>query len=105
VAFLAQWLKIQSVTRDDGILQVDELVTTEQIDQAELRVALGHELRRNYVSRAALEAIFNDLGALEVAKHLRDNVLPEQLHVRHGEFGEALTGAHFRTVLRYCSPC
>lgn len=53
---------------------------------------------------AATTSIFTDLGAPEVAKHLRDNVLPEQVHVRHGEFGEAITGAHFRTVLRYCMP-
>ncbi len=104
MAFLARWLTIHTVPRADRVVQVDELVATDQLSEAELRVALGHELRRNYVSRTALEAIFTDLGAPEVAKHLRNNILPEQVHVRHGEFGEALTAAHFRTVLRYCVP-
>jgi hypothetical protein len=101
---MARWLTSRTAPRDSGTLRVDELLTTDQLTEEELRVALGHELRRNYVNRAALEMIFDDLGAPEVAKHLRDNVLPRQVHVRHGEFGEALTGAHFRTVLRYCMP-
>lgn len=49
MAFLAQWLRIQSATPGGGMLRVDELRATDGVGKAELRVALGHELRRNYV--------------------------------------------------------
>jgi hypothetical protein len=104
VTFLARWLRLTPVPRADGFVHVDELTVTGQLDEAELEAALGHELRRNYVDRAALEAIFEDLGVPEVARHLRDHVFPGPVHLRHGEFGEAITGAHFRTVRRYCMP-
>ncbi|WP_344612105.1 Hachiman antiphage defense system protein HamA [Dactylosporangium salmoneum] len=74
------------------------------MDDDELLAYLGHELARNYVQPGALAAIFDDLGVPLVANYLRKNKFPTDVSVRHGDFGEALTGALFRRVRRWCVP-
>lgn len=88
----------------DGVLVRDDVEPDAAAEQDEVLAALGHELRRNYVSREEVAIVLQGLGAGRLAAHLRENKLPTKVPIRHGEFGEAISGALFRRVKRYCVP-
>ncbi len=100
---LERWLKAGEPARR-GLLELEVLDADELVDQGELMVWLGRELERNYVTPGELETIFDDLGAPEVAEHLRRNKFPTQKSIRNGDFGEAVTAALYRRVRRWCVP-
>jgi hypothetical protein len=100
---LERWLKGGEPARQ-GLLELDVLAADAGIDEDELMVWLGRELERNYVTPGELETIFEDLGAPEVAEHLRRNKFPTQKSIRNGDFGEAVTAALYRRVRRWCVP-
>lgn len=100
---LERWLKSGEPARE-GLLELHVLTADAEVDEDQLMVWLGRELERNYVTPGELEAIFDDLGAPEVAEHLRRNKYPTQKSIRNGDFGEALTAALYRRVRRCCVP-
>lgn len=97
------WLSVQPTTVS-GQLSIVELRDTGGLDDEALIEMLGRELRRNYVDPKALEVLFNDLGAPQVAAHIRNRVLPTDSKVRIGEFGETVATALFRLSYRYSVP-
>lgn len=104
---LDKWLSREVCTRVSGLLEVRNVSSEGNVDEQELNDWLGHELLRNYVSPGgldALEAVFADLSMPEVADHLRRHKFPTDEVVRTGDFGEALGGALFRRVRRWCLP-
>jgi hypothetical protein len=100
---LERWLKAGEPARQ-GLLELNVLAADSGVDEDQLMVWLGRELERNYVTPGELEAIFDDLGAPEVAEHLRRNKFPTQTSIRNGDFGEAVTAALYRRVRRWCVP-
>ncbi len=54
--------------------------------------------------RQVLVSTLRSLGVDALADHLAESKLPGDGMVRTGEFGEALTGAVFRKLRRYCVP-
>ena len=102
-----KWLRREDRSAPSAVLAVRMLSTDAAVDADALDAWLGHELFRNYLSPeavTALELAFDDLGIPEVADHLRRHTFPNRVSVRHGDFGEALGGALFRRVRRYCVP-
>jgi hypothetical protein len=99
---LERWLKEEPPTRRE-LLQLTMLRQITNVDD-QLIEWLGRELERNYVTPGELGLIFDDLGAPEVAEHLRKNKFPTQISVRNGDFGEAITAAWYRRVRRWCVP-
>ena len=99
-----KWLAQQPVIQPDGALSYETLADSGELPDEELVDYLGRELVRNYVGPGELAMIFDDLGAPEVAAHLRLNKFPADLKVRHGDFGEVVTGALYRRVRRWCVP-
>lgn len=97
------WLSAQPATVS-GQLSIVDLRDTGGLDDKALIAMLGRELRRNYVDPKALEVLFDDLGAPQVAAHIRSRVLPTENKVRIGEFGEAVATALFRLSYRYSVP-
>ena len=97
------WLSAQPATVS-GQLSIIDFHDAGGLDD-ETRIAmLGRELRRNYVDTKALEVLFNDLGAPQVAAHIRSCILPADDKVRIGEFGETVATALFRLSYRYAVP-
>ncbi|SRR5579884_1978730 len=88
----------------DGTLTREDVEADGTAERQQVLTALGRELRRNYLSREELAIVLQSLGADRLANHLRENKLPTRTTIRHGEFGEALSGALFRRVKRYCVP-
>jgi hypothetical protein len=97
------WLAAQPTTVS-GQLSVVELLDTGGLNDEALIAMLGRELRRNYVDPKALEVLFDDLGAPEVAAHIRNRVLPTDNKVRIGEFGETVATALFQLSYGYSVP-
>jgi hypothetical protein len=88
-------------------LDLCEVVVDDSLGETQIQDALGRELLRNFLApaeRAALVETFADLGLDRLAAHLITHKLPSTTPVRHGDFGEALTGVLFRRVRRYCVP-
>lgn len=100
---LQHWLKEGEPT-SEGLLELHILEAVSDDDGEALTQWLGREPHRNYVAPGELEAIFEDLGAPDVAEHLRRNKFPTTVAVRNGDFGEALTAALYRRVRRWCVP-
>ncbi len=95
------WLThARSEQRD--IVLVDYLVPDPATDEDDVITRLGHELRRNYIGPAEIADILEQFDAGMLARHLREHKLPAPTSVRHGEFGDALSGAIFRRTRRYC---
>jgi hypothetical protein len=69
---LQHWLKDGEPTTE-GLLDLHMIEAPEDGADDALIQWLGHELQRNYVMPGELEAVFEDLGAPEVAEHLRRN--------------------------------
>jgi hypothetical protein len=88
----------------DGTLTREDVEADGSAERHQVLTALGRELRRNYISREELAIVLQGLGADRLADHLRQNKLPTKTSIRYGEFGEALSGALFRRVKRYCVP-
>lgn len=83
------------------------LTANNEVDPQAAQDWLGHELLRNYVPADelnVLEAVFRDLGLPELADHLIKHKFPSEPKVCSGGFGEALSGALFRRVRRWCVP-
>lgn len=99
-----KWLSPQEVEQPDGQVQYEALVDSGEIDEDSLVDQLAHEVTRNYVAPGELALVFDDLGAPEVADYLRTNKFPSDIKVRHGDFGEIVTGALYRRVRRWCVP-
>lgn len=99
-----KWLRRQPVESPEGVLRYEALVESGQISDAELVDRLGHEVARNYLNPGELAMIFDDLGAPEVAHHLRTNKFPKTTMKRHGDFGEIIAGALYRRVRHWCVP-
>lgn len=99
-----EWLSAQDVQQPDGQVQYEALADSGQIDEDDLIDQLAREVARNYLAPGELALIFDDLGAPEVADYLRVNKFPSKIEIRHGDFGEILTGALYRRVRRWCVP-
>jgi hypothetical protein len=97
------WLSAQPATVS-GRLSIVDLRDAGGLDDDALVAMLGRELRRNYVDPKALEVLFDDLGAPEVAVHIRERVLPADNKVRIGEFGETVATALFQLSYGYSVP-
>lgn len=101
-SFLERWLRPE-LPQADGELRLHVFRDEGPLEGEDLYQSLGKEIFRNYVAPGDLEAVFEDLGAPEVAAHLRRNKYPSDLKVRVGEFGEVLTGRLLRDD-RWCVP-
>jgi len=101
---LEKWLTEQDVERVSDVLDVQVVKEGEPIEEDALYGYLSHELLRNYVVPGELSAIFQDLGVPEIADHLLKHKFPTIERVRNGDFGEAIAGALFRRVRRWCVP-
>jgi hypothetical protein len=101
---LEKWLAEHHVERVSDFLNVQVVTEGGPVEGDALYDYLGRELLRNYVVPGELSAIFRDLGAPEVADHLTAHKFPTLERVRTGDFGEAMTGALFRRVRRWCVP-
>jgi hypothetical protein len=99
-----KWLVDTSAGNPAPLIALQMLTDSGQVDQDDVVDYLGHELLRNYVASGELATIFDDLGVPEVADHLVKHKFPTEDRIRRGEFGEALTGALFRRVRRWCVP-
>jgi hypothetical protein len=99
-----KWLLPEPVQQLAGLLQYEALVDSGPIDEAELMDRLGREVARNYITPGELALVFDDLGAPEVAQYVRSNTFPSVTRVRHGDFGEIVTGALYRRMRRWCVP-
>ncbi|MFD7900589.1 Hachiman antiphage defense system protein HamA [Streptomyces sp. NPDC059743] len=99
-----KWLRPQDVEQPDGLLEYQLLADDGLIEDDELVERLGHEVMRNYLVPGELANVFDDLGAPEVAGYLRKNKFPVDRKIRHGDFGEIVTGALYRRVRRWCVP-
>lgn len=101
---LEKWLADQGVERISDVVDLQVLTENGDIDRDALTEYLGKEILRNYVVPGELEVVFVDLGVPEVANHLANHKFPSVVRVRNGDFGEAVTGALFRRVRRWCVP-
>lgn len=101
---LSTWLSASTQAAPNALLEVEFLEPGGAVADDRLMQYLGQELSRNYLEPGALAAVFADLAMPGVAEMLRENVYPAQVAVRHGDFGEIVTGAMFRTWLRWCVP-
>ncbi len=104
---LDRWLGREGRRYVSPILDLCEVLVDDSLGESEIQEALGRELMRNFLhptERAALVESFAGLGLNAMAKHLAESKLPTAIAVRHGDFGEALTGVLFRRVRRYCVP-
>lgn len=101
---LERWLSAGDLATIAENLDLRRMSTDGNIDEAALDAWLGHELLRNYVGPRELDATFRDLGLPEVADHLAKHKFPTDEKVQVGDFGEALGGALFRRVDRWCVP-
>ncbi|MEV7427758.1 Hachiman antiphage defense system protein HamA [Streptomyces sp. NPDC091212] len=99
-----KWLRPQDVEQPNGLLEYQLLADEGLIEDGELVERLGHEVMRNYLAPGELANVFDDLGAPEVAGYLRKNKFPVDRKIRHGDFGEIVTGALYRRVRRWCVP-
>ncbi|MFC8728201.1 Hachiman antiphage defense system protein HamA [Streptomyces bacillaris] len=99
-----KWLRPQDVEQQDGLLEYRLLADEGLIEDDELVQRLGHEVMRNYLAPNELANVFDDLGAPDVAGYLRTNKFPTDRKIRHGDFGEIITGALYRKVRRWCVP-
>ncbi|MFG2489392.1 Hachiman antiphage defense system protein HamA [Streptomyces virginiae] len=99
-----KWLRPQDVEQPDGLLEYQLLADDGLIEDDELVEQLGREVMRNYLAPGELANVFDDLGAPEVAGYLRKNKFPVDRKIRHGDFGEIITGALYRRVRRWCVP-
>ncbi|MFD4588934.1 hypothetical protein [Streptomyces sp. NPDC058434] len=99
-----KWLSPQPAEQPGGLLRYEALGDSRQLDDAEVLEQLGQEVWRNYVRPDELALIFDDLGTPEVAAYVRTNKFPSRTAVRHGDFGEIVTGALYRRVRRWCVP-
>jgi len=103
VSLIDRWLR-PTQSGVDGALNREDIEPDGTAEHDDVLEALGHELRRNYVSREEVAVVLQSLGADQLAAHLRENKLPTRISIRHGEFGEAIGGALFRRLKRYCVP-
>ena len=103
VTSIEQWVR-PVPTDTTGQLAREDVSLLDGLDGTEGVASLGHELRRNYISPEEIAVVLEAFGADRLATHLRANKLPTKVSIRHGEFGEALAGALFRRVKRYCVP-
>ena len=87
----------------EGKLVIED-IETRTLDTDALVSQLGHELRRNYVDPNELSTLLESLGATKLSTYIRDYKLPEDLSVRHGDFGEAIGSALLRHSKRFCLP-
>lgn len=101
---LEKWLTENDPTPASDVVDVRVVTEDGALEDEVLYGYLGHELLRNYVGPGELAAIFSDLGLPEVADHLVKHKFPTLERIRNGDFGEALTGALFRRVRRWCVP-
>ncbi|MBR7826625.1 hypothetical protein KDK95_09940 [Actinospica sp. MGRD01-02] len=104
---LDRWLGRERRRQISPMLDLCEVLVDDGLDEADVQEALGRELARNYLNpaeRAVLVDVFADLGLDAMARQLAASKLPTSVAVRHGDFGEALTGVLFRRVRRYCVP-
>jgi len=99
-----KWLRPQDVDQPDGLLEYQVLADSGLLDSDDLVEQLGREVARNYLVPGELSMVFDDLGAPEVAAFLRVNKFPADRKIRHGDFGEIVTGALYRRVRRWCVP-
>ncbi|MFB7782192.1 Hachiman antiphage defense system protein HamA [Streptomyces vinaceus] len=99
-----KWLEQQLVEQPEGELRYEALVESDQLDGEELMAQLGHDVARNYLNPNELALVFDDLGAPEVAGYLRINKFPNDVKVRHGDFGEIVTAGLYRRVRHWCVP-
>jgi hypothetical protein len=101
---LERWLSADEIAAVAENLGLRRMSTDGSMDEPALNAWLGHELLRNYVGPGELDATFRDLGLPEVADHLAKHKFPTDEIVQVGDFGEALGGALFRRVDRWCVP-
>jgi hypothetical protein len=102
---LEKWLADHELEHASEFLDVQVVTEVETgVEEDALYGYLGRELLRNYVVPGELAAIFRDLGLPEVADHLARHKFPSAEWIRTGDFGEALAGALFRSVRRWCVP-
>ncbi|MFI6883825.1 hypothetical protein [Streptosporangium canum] len=104
---LDRWLTEHDLDGMSDVLHVRHLTTNNEVDPQAAQDWLGHELLRNYVPADelnVLEEVFRDLALPELADHLLKHKFPSDPKVRSGDFGEALSGALFRRVRRWCVP-
>ncbi len=104
---LHRWLRGEQREVHSAVLGVHRMSTDATAEDDDLDEWLGRELLRNYVhpaERQVLVATLRSLGVDALADHLAESKLPGEGMVRTGEFGEALTGAVFRKLRRYCVP-
>ncbi|MFG2563237.1 hypothetical protein [Streptomyces sp. NPDC048496] len=99
-----RWLHSEQVQQPGGDLSYEALVDSGRLSENELLDCLGREVARNYIRPDELALVFDDLGAPEVATYVRTNKFPATTRVRHGDFGEIVTGALYRRVRRWCVP-
>ncbi|MDN3356833.1 Hachiman antiphage defense system protein HamA [Actinomadura sp. DC4] len=88
----------------EGELHYEALVESSQLNNEELMDQLGHDVARNYLNPNELALVFDDLGASDVADYLRANKFPNDIKVRHGDFGEIVTAGLYRRVRRWYVP-
>lgn len=101
---LEKWLADNGVERITDVVDLQVLTESQDVDREALIGYLGKEILRNYVVPGELELVFEDLGVPEVAAHLSQHKFPSIVRVRNGDFGEAVAGALFRRVRRWCVP-
>lgn len=101
---LTSWLAEDPVSQFEGPLSYAALSVADGFDRTAMVESLAKDVVRNYLAPGELAAVFGDLGAPEVAGYLRENKFPSRLMTRHGDFGEIVTGAHYRLVERWCVP-
>ncbi|MEV0408573.1 hypothetical protein [Actinoallomurus sp. NPDC050550] len=100
---LETWLNSRDLPDTSLVLAVREVTADNALDGEVVRAWLGKELARNYVGaaeRRLLEDTFRDLGMHKVAEHLARHKFP----TAPVSSGEALSGALFRKVDRWCVP-
>ncbi|WP_199034021.1 hypothetical protein [Glycomyces salinus] len=101
---LTSWLKEDPVHQLEGPLSYAALSEAGVLDRPAMVGSLAKDVVRNYLAPGELAAVFDDLGTPEVASYLRENKFPSWMRTRHGDFGEIVTGAHYRLVERWCVP-
>ncbi|WP_432163944.1 Hachiman antiphage defense system protein HamA [Streptomyces tendae] len=99
-----KWLEQEPVEQPESELRYEALVESSQLDDEELLDQLGHDVARNYLNPNELALVFDDLEAPDVADYLRANKFPNDVKVRHGDFGEIVTAGLYRRVRRWCVP-
>jgi hypothetical protein len=104
---LDRWLRGQQHEAHSPMLGVNRMIADVTAEDTDLDEWLGHELMRNYFSPAKRKFLANqltELGVGELAERVQQTALPGKRMIRTGEFGEALAGAVFRKMRRYCVP-